>query len=87
MRLPTAMRRSSRQRAMHFLRKQLELPNKHDRMMILGAKGQNVKTCIIGVKIPFAPNILKWTEAGGEKYGKDGWNCGTDQYYLWNSGI
>ena len=43
--------------------------------------------CIIGVKTPFDPNILKWTEAGGEKYGKDGWNCGTDQYYLWNSGI
>ena len=35
MRLPTAMRRSSRQRTMHFLRKQLELPNKHDRMMFI----------------------------------------------------
>ena len=34
MRLPTAMRRSSRQGTMHFLRKQLELPNKHDRMFV-----------------------------------------------------
>ena len=34
MRLPTAMRRSSRQRTIHFLRKQLELPNKHDRMFV-----------------------------------------------------
>ena len=55
-----------------FSAKAVELPDKHDRMM---TSGQKVKTCIIGVKIPFSPNILKWTEAGGEKYGKDGWNC------------
>ena len=33
---------------MHFLRKQLELPNKHDRMMMPGSKGQKaVHACMI----------------------------------------